>query len=255
MNILTEYIKYRWNAKKRHGIHSPFVYELSDRCNSIALPHDQKQQLSMIIKSIDQSTDSITVTDLGAGSLRMSDVRPVRKALQHSSSKGTCGEVLYKLCKHYKPKNILELGTSLGIGTWHMNRGNPAANLISVEGCPQTLAAMQTYVSPYLNENVHVILSSFDSFLETSLTQSIDFIFIDGHHDGQALVRYIRKLLPFSHDETIFVLDDIRWSNSMYDAWKKLIKDDTFHVSIDLFRMGLLIQKPTQEKEHFILRL
>jgi hypothetical protein len=32
LHALTEYIKYRWKAKSRHGIHSPFVYQLIDKC-------------------------------------------------------------------------------------------------------------------------------------------------------------------------------------------------------------------------------
>jgi hypothetical protein len=31
LHALKEYIKYRWKAKTRHGIHSPFVYDLIDK--------------------------------------------------------------------------------------------------------------------------------------------------------------------------------------------------------------------------------
>jgi predicted O-methyltransferase YrrM len=255
MNIVVEYIKYRWNAKKRHGIHSPFIYDLSDKCASIEFPNILKKQRSKIIEPIRQSNANINVTDLGAGSLKMSPTRPVRKILQYSSSNGKWGEVLYKLCRHYQPQNILELGTSLGIGTWHMSQGSPTACITSLEGCPETYATMKIHLAPHFNEDVNFILSSFDSFLDKDQKHPFDFIFIDGHHDGEALTSYIKKLLPFSHDKTLFVLDDIRWSKSMIDAWNRLQSDESFHVSIDLFRMGILIKRSSQEKEHFTLKI
>ncbi|MDA9206991.1 class I SAM-dependent methyltransferase, partial [Crocinitomicaceae bacterium] len=58
-----------------------------------------------------------------------------------------------------------------------------------------------------------------------------------------------------THDQTIFILDDIRWSKSMLDSWNNLIKSDAFNLSMDFFRMGVLIKRPQQVKEHFILKL
>ena len=42
----------------------------------------------------------------------------------------------------------------------------------------------------------------------------------------------------------IIILDDIRWSPDMYQAWQVLAKDPRWQISIDLNRMGLLIKNP-----------
>ena len=80
-----------------------------------------------------------------------------------------------------------------------------------------------------------------------------DLIFIDGHHDGKALLQYLETLSPFIHDETIILVDDIRWSDSMFTAWKKLRTDEHFHLTIDLFRCGILMKRSHQQKEDFVV--
>jgi predicted O-methyltransferase YrrM len=256
VNIVTEYIKYRWNAKKRHGIHSPFVYEFSDACLSLNVPKELKNIRKNLFETIRNSNKQIQVTDLGAGSMKMNRSRTVKDILKYGSSKGKWGELLYRISAFYQPRSILELGTSLGIGTWHMHYGASAANITSVEGCPETYGAMRFFTGVHLNNNnVELIQSSFNFYIDQLSSQKFDLIFIDGHHDGEALQSYMERLVPFSHDETIFLLDDIRWSNSMFQTWNKLKDSTNFHVSIDLFRMGILVRRPSQEKEHFILKL
>jgi predicted O-methyltransferase YrrM len=255
VNIVTEYIKYRWNAKKRHGIHSPYIYEFSDACLTLELPKEIIQQRNNLMNKIRRSSKVIHVTDLGAGSIKMDKIRSVKKILRYSSSKGKWGELLFKISAYYQPKQILEMGTSLGIGTLHLHKGATSAQLTTIEGCPETSSAMRYFTGHYLSEHVELIQSSFDTYIENLTNQTFDLIFIDGHHDGDALQRYIEQLLPFSHDNTFFLLDDIRWSDSMLNAWNRLKEDPNFHVTIDLFRMGIIVKRSSQEKEHFILKL
>jgi hypothetical protein len=56
------------------------------------------------------------------------------------------------------------------------------------------------------------------------------------------------------HNDTLLILDDIRWSKSMLNAWKEVCNSDSFHVSIDLFRMGIITPRSQQTKQHFVFR-
>jgi hypothetical protein len=65
-------------------------------------------------------------------------------------------------------------------------------------------------------------------------------VLIDGDHRGSALKNYFNMIKPNLSKDAIVMVDDIRWSAEMYDAWKELIKDQTVTCSLDYFSFGLL---------------
>lgn len=255
MNIVLEYIKYRWNAKGRHGTHSPFIYDLVDKCFAITLNVSFRDQRNKLFQQLSADKTVIHVKDHGAGSRKMNNERSIQQLFRNSSSKGKYGELLYKLAAHYKPLRILELGTSIGIGTIHLQYGSTTADITSVEGCPETYSKALKTFKFMKSEGLSVVNCSFDEFLQSYEGESFDLVFVDGHHEGSALLHYLFELKSFTHNDTIFVLDDIRWSDSMLDAWNRIISSSDFHVTIDLFRMGIVIPRKQQRKEHFTLKL
>ncbi|MFM7667033.1 MAG: class I SAM-dependent methyltransferase, partial [Bacteroidota bacterium] len=84
--------------------------------------------------------------------------------------------------------------------------------------------------------------------------ETFDLVYIDGHHDGNALLAYLESLKPFIHNDTILILDDIRWSKSMMIAWRKICKSEFYNVSIELLRMGIITPRKQQTKQHFVFR-
>lgn len=244
-----------WNAKGRHGIHSPYVYDFLDNCRSIKRDDSFRNSLKNLYKTIRNSTEIITIEDFGVGSKKMNKQRKVSNLLKTSSSKGKFGTLLYQLTKHYKIENSLELGTSIGIGAIHLAKGNPLGNVITVEACSASRAVALTNFDRLNCSNIKSINNTFVDFFKTYSDNKFDLVYIDGHHDGIALLNYLHSVEPFTHDETIFLLDDIRWSQSMLDAWNQLKEDEKYHVSIDFFCMGMLVKRPYQRKENFTLKL
>ena len=253
MKIGFEYIKYRWKAKGRHGIHSPFVYDFVDLCLKKSISSEDSKTLNRLFKQLKNNSNVIEIEDFGAGSKKLGNFRSISTIFKTSSSKGRYGKLLYQLSKHYSFTNCLEFGTSLGIGAIHLALGNPNTTITTVEACENTRKVALENFSSF--PNIHSIHSTFDEFISKN-DQSIlyDFVFIDGHHDGDALLRYIESLAAITHDETIYILDDIRWSDSMLNAWKKLEQSPQFHLTIDLFRVGLISKRPQQVKENFTLK-
>jgi predicted O-methyltransferase YrrM len=255
VNLVFEGIKYQLHAKKRQGIHSPFIYDLVDKGLTSKVSSEHKS----ILKAFDQKqrTDRrlLSINDLGAGSKTLGDQRSVKQIHKTSSSGKRYGRLLYLLCKHYKPLRILELGTSLGRGTLAMHLGHSEAQITTIEGSPEIATIASENINKFATNptKIEVKVSSFSTYLSELDNATFDLIYIDGHHNGEALRKYLDQIMPYTHEQTLFLLDDIRWNDDMFKAWNELISDERFHVSIDFFRMGMLSQRNSQAKEHFTL--
>ena len=253
MNRYGSYFYYWISAKKRHNIHSPFVYELSDKCLSIAILPQHKKIISRQFDLLSKSKDTINISDFGAGSKRMGNERRICDIFKNSRSSERYAKLLYQLSAYYKPRRILEFGTSLAWGTLHMHLGNDQAFIDTVEGCPQTFNISKS-LFPVDSAQVQFHNAIFEDFIDNLRDEVYDLIFIDGNHRGEALLKYVELLLPYSNAETIWILDDIRWSDDMWSAWEQIANDPRFHVSIDYLRMGIVLRRESQEKEAFVLK-
>ena len=255
LKILREYINYKLNAKGRHGVHSPFVYEFVDNCLRKKVPKTVYKRFKSYKKQLNRDNSSLKMNDLGSGSKKLNQQRKIKDIAKVSGTSDKYGKLLFKLVNHYQPKTILELGTSLGIGTFMLAKGNPESKVITVEGCPETSAVAQRMQKEFQIKNIDFVVSDFVSYLKNYKGERLDLIFIDGDHKGSKLLEILNLIDNNIHEETIFLLDDIRWSGDMMHTWNELIASEKYHLSMDLFKMGIIMIRSHQEKEHFKIRL
>jgi predicted O-methyltransferase YrrM len=255
MNFVNEYIKYFIKSKGRHGIHSPYVYELLDKCLKIKIPDDFTSDLNQLKNSLSNNKTLIQIEDAGAGSKKLTNERTIQSIYKTASCKGVYAELLFQLSAHYKPKNILELGTSLGLGTIHLATGKPEAKVTTIDACKNTIKIAELNFAKLHLKNIEVVNAKFEDYLNQENKNIFDLVYIDGHHDGKALKKYMNLLSSCTDENTIFLLDDIRWSNDMFASWNEIISLEEFHLTMDLFRMGIIIRRPQQVKEHFVIKL
>lgn len=251
MNIMFEYIQYLVQAKGRHGTHSPFVYDFLDNCLQQPISQEIRSNYKTYYSSLTDSSERLHITDLGAGSKRLSNHRNVSDIAKVSGSYGKYAHLLYQLTSHYKPSMTLELGTSLGLGTYMLSQGNSSGRIITIEGCQETSKFTKRKLEAL--SNIEVIHSSFLDFLASN-TKIFDLVYIDGDHRGNKVLELLNELEDYTHDETLIIIDDIRWSADMLAMWKQLVTHDDYHLTMDLFRMGIISKRSHQQKEHFVIR-
>jgi hypothetical protein len=101
VNLIFEFIQYQWLAKNRHGIHSPFVYDLSDKCFKIKREKSDEILLKEFESKLKSDNTKIHIQDFGVGSRKMGSERSINQICKNSSSKGKYGKLLYQLNRHF----------------------------------------------------------------------------------------------------------------------------------------------------------
>lgn len=240
-----------------HRIHSPFVFDLIQNVFRAKNSKDTFALIEKRRKELLHNTKELTIEDFGAGSKKnTSNVRKISYIARTSLSQGKYARLLFNLVSHYQPKTILELGTSLGISTAYIAKGNPNAKFISLEGSTTIAEVAQKTLQSCEITNVNIHIGNFNDTLASVLQelQTIDFAFIDGNHTKEATLRYFEQILPYCNEKTILIFDDISWSEGMNEAWKNIYTDKRISISIDICKQGIVFFRKGIVKQHFTIR-
>ena len=252
------YFNFLWNSKNQHGVHSPFVYSLVTKCFYDTKPKPEYKTLKAYRNDLLSNKNTIEVTDFGAGSrVFKSNTRQISKIAQTAGITPKRAELLYRIVNYFQPENILEIGTSLGLATSALALGNPKAKITTLEGCPETLGVAQKQFENFKLSNIDAVVNEFTEYFKNCQrnTEHCQLIYFDGNHSKQATLDYFEWLLPTITNETVWIFDDIHWSEGMEEAWEIIKNHPKVTVTIDTFQWGLVFFRYEQEKEHFSIRI
>ena len=252
---IAAYLKFLWNSSNQHGVHSPFVFDLVTKCFYNKTKFPEYQQLKNYRKSLLENPDTIAVTDFGAGSkIFKSNKRAIAKIAKTAGIAARNAELLFRVVRYFQPESILEIGTSLGLATSALSLGNTKAKITTLEGCPETSKTAQTNFQKFGLENVEFGVSEFSAALSNLRPSTFDFVYFDGNHQKDATLQYFDMLLPTITNDSVWIFDDIHWSEEMEQAWETIKKNPRVTVTIDTFQWGFVFFRKEQEKQHFVIR-
>jgi len=236
-------------------VHSPFVYDLVTKCFNDKTKYPEYEILKSHRKALRSDSSMVEMKDFGQGSrVFKGNARKVSAVVKNAGMRKKRQKLLFRMAKYFKSETILELGTSLGLGTVALSLSNEFSAINTVEGCPNTLSKAQEYFEKFNLHNIQIHQELFSEFLENTSTQ-FDLIFIDGDHNGERTLGYFNSLLNKVHNDSLIIFDDIYWSKDMTVAWQKIIANEKVTVSIDTFQWGLVFFRKEQPKQHFVIRI
>lgn len=257
LTFTKDFLVHRLTSKNRHGLHSPFVYKLVDE-----VIYDKQQKPAY--EKVEHERDNllvddrfITVTDLGAGSrVNKNNRKKISDITINALKPPKLAQLLHRIAAFVKPRNIIELGTCLGITSLYLHEAAPDATLYTLEGCPQT-AGVAREVFTRAGAQVELVTGNFDDTLESVISnhELLDFVYIDGNHTEAATLKYFNQCLPRVHENSLLIFDDIYWSDGMKRAWAQIKAHPQVSITVDLFWIGLVFFKPGKVKENFKIRV
>ena len=252
----SKYVQHLFKSFHLHGIHSPFVFQFEKKCLRDSTYYEDYELMSRFRESVKNNNTLLHIEDHGAGSrVFKSNDREVRKILQHNSSSAKMSKLLYRVARYFEVKRVLELGTSLGMATHALSIANDHVQVSSIEASKEIADFTGDNLLSHNTNNVDIIQGTFSDYfrgkLKTKPSGTYDLIYMDGHHDGEATLKYFEQLLPFTHLDTVIILDDIYWSRDMYVAWRKLTKHDRVTAAIDIYDLGFLFFRIEQRQQLF----
>jgi predicted O-methyltransferase YrrM len=159
-----------------------------------------------------------------------------------------CASLLYLLARAFQPRRIVELGTNVGISSAYLaaalEMNGQGGRVVTFEVSPYRLRLAKEVHSNLGIRNIDYVHGLFSDTLPGSLEEigSVDFAFIDGHHQHKPTLDYFDAILHYSTSDAAFVFDDIRWSDGMNRAWSELCSDHRVGLVVDLYSVGICIR-------------
>ena len=160
----------------------------------------------------------------------------------------------YQLCKPNSIKNILEIGTNLGVSGQYFikaleNKKN--TKFVTLEGVKGLCEIASTRFNRLTSQNrFEVVHGLYDKTLPSVLKSRIrfDLVFIDGNHQYEATLKYFELVKNNLTDGALVIFDDIHWSKGMRKAWEEIAVKKDIAFSINFFKLGIIVFDPKQTK-------
>lgn len=251
VTFITHFITAQRN-NKGYGVQSPFAFNLLNDAihgahSFYMFPVLRKKRAELL-----KDEKALNIEDFGAKGYRKFK-RPLNAIVAKSVKPIKQQEILFRLANYMKAESILELGTSIGLTTAYLASANTKAQTVTIEACHDcALEAADLWKSLDI-KNITLIQDTFENSLEKTLNRikSVDFVFIDGNHKGEALERYFEQIKPYCATNTMIIVDDIYWSKDMQNAWKNIKQDSAVKVSFDLYYFGIFILNSDVTPGHY----
>lgn len=198
----------------------------------------------------------LTVQDHGAGTRRHAlqddaagvrqDQRVVADVYGTAASPHPWALFLFKLVRELRPRYVLELGTNLGVSACYLNTAlalNGQGRLTTVEGDASFAEIARHHLARTTRHPVDVVVGRFQDVLPELLPRiaPLDLVFLDGHHEEEATLRYFEQIAPYLSPRACVVFDDVEPWRGVYQAYRRLHRARPDLFAVHLGKIALLL--------------
>ncbi len=188
----------------------------------------------------------------------------VSEVVGRAASPEIWAQFFYRLSQTSKIKNILEIGTNLGVSGQYFIKaleGKKNTKFITLEGVKGLCEIASTRFDILSDQNhFEVVHGLYDKSLQYIVKSNIyfDLVFIDGNHRYESTLKYFELLKNNLSNSALVIFDDIHWSSGMRKAWQEICAQKGIVFSINFFKLGIIVYDPKQSRptdDHYQLFL
>ena len=251
-------ITYFLRAKTAYQLHGPFISAL------VAATVEDKRwyyafdTIEHVRSVLEKSSQRVALDEYGTGANdKERDGESLGKWVQRSAVRPRWGRFLFRIALHFKPRQILEVGTGAGISAAYLAAACPQATIQTIDAHSQRCNFAAQVFEILHHPGISVIHgTSPQAVLQLQDGPRFDMIDIDADHTHEGMIGAFEAILPLAHEGTILIFDDIRWSSGTFEAWSIIKNHDSVRLSADFFQFGLLAfdKKILHKQAHTIVR-
>lgn len=250
------YLRFWWKSTNQHGVHSPFVYQLVTQCFYDYKFYPAYDQLKAQRTHFLQHSELLVSSDFNVGEVCEGKYRDYREIVRTSAKGLNRTRLLNRLVRYLRLKCALEVGTSFGLVAAAMATQNEIT-IKSIQESPIMAEIARKNSAVWGLNQVEVYntnLSQLINGLGAQKQHVFDLVYFNRRDRPETILDYFEQLLPFVHNESVFVLEDIHSTPEAEITWETIKKHPKVKVSIDTFKWGLIFLRREQVKEHFVIR-
>lgn len=236
-----------FKSKKGYGIHSPFAF-----CFITDIINPEVHSYYYSFNEIEEVRNKLRL-DKRKIMLENGRISTVAQIARTSASPIGDSQLLFRTASSMSSKRIIELGTSLGIGTSYLAKTSNSAKVVTIDHNVEIQSIAKESTRSLKLDNIDFFEGAFEDQLTIALEHfgTVDLVFFDGNHCGDATLSYYNSAKKHTHARSVFVFHDIHWSKDMHKAWLRIVDDKSNTISIECYNLGFIFFDPELNKQHF----
>lgn len=253
MSYYVDLLRYLFQSKHRrgYGVHSPSVFRLITLVIEERLPYYSYFLIEKIRYLSNRKGVDVFLSEEG---------ELFEKNKVCLAKWGQLGiaydQILFRLVNYYKPKTIVELGTTMGFSTLYLATPNSQAHVITLSEKKEISDFAKNNFKKSSVCNILLKEGDIESNFRKLIQEQVqfDFLSINCTMLPRGFYSYCNTLLQKGSFGGVIVINEPYFWESNRDDLKKIKLHDQVRVVIDLFHIVILILDSNLQKEEFVLR-
>ncbi len=251
MRYFWKYLSYLFHAKHRKGfgIHSPFVFYLVTMVIEEKLPYYRFVQIENLRTLLTKTKKKIKENRNG-----VEKERRISEFVYESSFSPSYDQLLFRLVNFFKPKNVVEIGDSVGITTLYLATSDTRRPTYTIGESKDLADFAHTTFGKVGLQNIIQLAGSVEEKLPVVLSKekNVDFVYFGRQASVEAMQKSLSLLSSCFTGKTVLLMSDI-WKDDRKKLWESVKKQGGGRVSIDMFHYGILIYNEDLQCENYNL--